>query len=47
MNITITENTKKLLTLLKKELIEIYWEKEEFEKEDNLILFLINYYYKK
>ena len=43
----INDTTKKLLELLRKELVEIYWEKKEFQKDDNLILFLINYYYKK
>jgi len=45
INITLTRETNNLLISLIKEIKMIYW--ESIESKDDLILFLINYYYKK
>ena len=41
----LTHETNQLLNSLTKEMISIFWEK--FETKDDIIVFLIDYYYKK
>ena len=44
-SIMLTHETQQLLNSLTKEMISIFWEK--FETKDDIIVFLIDYYYKK
>ena len=44
-SIMLTPETNQLLNSLTKEMISIFWEK--FETKDDIIVFLIDYYYKK